>query len=84
MVANKNNKFLKCLTRKELKTLWEAEAEGKIVTWDQVNPKFPRERIPVIRTSCGLLERPIISPNRSLREEGIFGAIIRPALTKIL
>ncbi|MCU7242294.1 MAG: PstS family phosphate ABC transporter substrate-binding protein [Microcystis aeruginosa WS75] len=45
LVANKNNKFLKCLTRKELKTLWEAEAERKIVTWDQVNPKFPKERI---------------------------------------
>ena len=32
-------------TLKELKTIWETEAEGKIVTWNQVNPKFPNERI---------------------------------------
>lgn len=45
LVANRSNKFLKCLTRKELKKIWETDAEGKIVTWNQVNPKFPNERI---------------------------------------
>jgi phosphate transport system substrate-binding protein len=45
LVANRNNKFLKCLTLKELKKIWETDAEGKIVTWNQVNPKFPKERI---------------------------------------
>jgi phosphate transport system substrate-binding protein len=45
LVANRNNKFLKCLTRKELKKIWETDAEGKIVSWNQVNPDFPNERI---------------------------------------
>jgi phosphate transport system substrate-binding protein len=45
LVANRNNKFLKCLTLKELKTIWKTDSEGKITTWNQVNPDFPNERI---------------------------------------
>ena len=45
LVANRDNKFLKCLTLKELKKIWEADSEGKIVTWNQVNPEFPNERM---------------------------------------
>lgn len=45
LVANRENEFLKCLTLKELKKIWEADAEGKITSWKQVNPDFPDERI---------------------------------------
>ena len=29
----------------ELKKMWEEGAEGKITTWDQVNPSFPKEKL---------------------------------------
>ena len=45
VVANKDNKFLDCLTTAELKKLWEPAAEKKIVTWNQVRPSFPAEKI---------------------------------------
>ncbi len=45
VVASKDNPFIECLTTDELKTLWEPAAEGKVTTWDQVNPAFPKERI---------------------------------------
>ena len=44
MVATDNN-FVTCLTTDQLKTLWEPEAEGKVTTWNQVDPKFPNEQI---------------------------------------
>jgi phosphate transport system substrate-binding protein len=43
--VNKENDFIKCLTTKELATLWGPEATGKITTWNQVNPAFPAEKI---------------------------------------
>lgn len=45
IVANKDNTFLTCLTTAQLKTLWEPAAEGKILTWDQVDPTFPKEKL---------------------------------------
>jgi phosphate transport system substrate-binding protein len=45
VVVNKENTFLECLTTEELKTLWGPEATGKVTTWNQVNPKFPAEKI---------------------------------------
>jgi phosphate transport system substrate-binding protein len=45
VVASKDNTFLTCLTTAELKTLWAPEAEKKVTTWNQVNPKFPNQPI---------------------------------------
>jgi phosphate transport system substrate-binding protein len=45
VVVNKENDFITCLTTKELNTLWGPEATGKVMTWDQVNPAFPAEKI---------------------------------------
>jgi phosphate transport system substrate-binding protein len=45
VIANKENDFAKCLTIKELSTIWKAKSDGKILTWNQVNPKFPNGRI---------------------------------------
>ena len=45
VVTSADNDWLTCLTTDELKTLWEPGAEGKIETWDQVNPEFPAEPI---------------------------------------
>ena len=45
VVVSKDNDFITCLTTEELATLWGPDAEGKIKTWDQVNPEFPAEPI---------------------------------------
>jgi phosphate transport system substrate-binding protein len=45
VVVSADNDFITCLTTEELKTLWEPGAEGKVTTWDQVNPEFPAETI---------------------------------------
>ncbi len=45
VVVSADNDFITCLTTEELKTLWEPGAEGKVTTWDQVNPEFPAEKI---------------------------------------
>jgi len=45
VVVSADNDFITCLTTEELATLWSPEAEGKITTWDQVNPDFPAEEI---------------------------------------
>lgn len=43
VVVNKENTWAKCLTVAELKTMWSPDSEGKITTWDQVRPDFPKE-----------------------------------------
>jgi phosphate transport system substrate-binding protein len=43
VVVNKENTWAKCLTIKELNTIWSPESEGKITTWNQVRPDFPSE-----------------------------------------
>jgi phosphate transport system substrate-binding protein len=45
VVVSKDNDFIKCLTIDELKKLWEPAAEKKVTTWNQVNAKFPNEKI---------------------------------------
>jgi phosphate transport system substrate-binding protein len=45
VVASKDNEFLKCITTDELKKLWEPAAEDKVTTWNQVNAKWPNEKI---------------------------------------
>ncbi len=41
VVVNPQNDFVTCLTRDELKKIWEPEAEGKITNWNQVRSDFP-------------------------------------------
>ncbi|NMF59220.1 PstS family phosphate ABC transporter substrate-binding protein [Pseudanabaena yagii GIHE-NHR1] len=45
VVVNKENTWAKCLTVAELKKMWEPDAEGKITSWDQIRPDFPKETI---------------------------------------
>ncbi len=45
VVVNPKNAFLKQLSVEELKKMWEPAAQGKITTWNQVNPAFPAEKI---------------------------------------
>lgn len=45
IIVNKENKFVKCLTIKELDKMWNAKAEGKVISWKQINPKFPDEKL---------------------------------------
>lgn len=41
VVVNPRNNWVKQLTVAELKTIWEPAAQGKIKTWNQVNPAWP-------------------------------------------
>ena len=41
VVVNKDNNFIKSMTVDELKKMWEPAAQGKIKTWNQVNPAWP-------------------------------------------
>jgi phosphate transport system substrate-binding protein len=45
VVANPKNRYLRCLTVGELKTLWEPGAAGKITRWNQVRSAFPAEPV---------------------------------------
>lgn len=41
VVINPKNNFLQGMTIAELKKMWEPSAQGKIMTWNQVNPSWP-------------------------------------------
>jgi len=41
VVVNPRNNWVKQMTVAELKTMWEPAAQGKIKTWNQVNPSWP-------------------------------------------
>jgi len=41
VVVNKSNGFVKSLSVEELKKMWEPAAQGKVKTWNQINPAFP-------------------------------------------
>jgi len=43
VVVNKENTWAKCLTIKELNTIWSPESEGKVANWNQVRADFPSE-----------------------------------------
>jgi len=44
VVVNPRNTFLQHITAAELQKLWEPAAQGKIVTWRQINPAWPDVR----------------------------------------
>jgi len=41
VVVSSKNTFLSCITVAELKKMWEPGAQGKVMRWNQVNPKWP-------------------------------------------
>jgi phosphate transport system substrate-binding protein len=41
VVINPRNTWASCLTKAELKKIWEPEAQGKITNWNQVRDSFP-------------------------------------------
>ena len=41
VVVNPKNAFIKTLTIQEMKKMWEPGAQGKVMTWRQVNPSWP-------------------------------------------
>jgi phosphate transport system substrate-binding protein len=43
VVVNPKNSFIKQLTVAELKKMWEPAAQGKVMTWNQVNPAWPNQ-----------------------------------------
>lgn len=45
VVVNPQNNFVDCLKVDELKKMWESAAQGKVSQWNQINPKFPAEKI---------------------------------------
>ncbi|MEX0816732.1 MAG: PstS family phosphate ABC transporter substrate-binding protein [Gaiellales bacterium] len=45
VVTNKENDWVDCLTTDQLKKIWEPAAEGKITTWNQIDPSFPDEKL---------------------------------------
>lgn len=45
VVVNPKNTWVTSLTVEELKKMWEPEAQGKIMKWNQINAKWPAENI---------------------------------------
>jgi phosphate transport system substrate-binding protein len=45
VVVNPRNTFLKSISAEELRRLWEPDAQGKIMRWNQVNPAWPNTPI---------------------------------------
>jgi phosphate transport system substrate-binding protein len=45
VVINPRNTFIKELTIDQLRRLWEPQAQGKITHWNQIDPKWPNQRI---------------------------------------
>jgi phosphate transport system substrate-binding protein len=45
VAVNPSNKWLTQITVDELKKMWEPAAQGKIKTWNQINPKWPAEEL---------------------------------------
>ena len=45
VIVNHKNNFAKCLTLKELKKIWTSKSTNKVTNWNQVNPKFPNQRL---------------------------------------
>ncbi len=43
VVINPKNTWLKEATVAELKAIWEPAAQGKVLRWNQVNPKWPNQ-----------------------------------------
>jgi len=45
VVINPKNDFAKKMTAAELKILWEPSAQGKVKSWNQVNPAWPNKPV---------------------------------------
>ncbi len=45
VAANSKNTFLKQLTVEQLKKIWEPDAQGKILNWNQVEASFPDQKL---------------------------------------
>jgi phosphate transport system substrate-binding protein len=41
VVVNPRNTWVSSLSTKELKFMWEPAAQGKVKSWQQINPSFP-------------------------------------------
>jgi len=41
VMVNPQNNFVSCMTVAELKKMWEPEAQGKVLRWNQVRPDWP-------------------------------------------
>lgn len=41
VVVNPENSWTQCMTVEELKTAWAPEAQGKVNSWNQINPDYP-------------------------------------------
>lgn len=45
VAVNPKNKTLNEISVADLKKIWEPESQGKITNWNQVNPKFPDQKM---------------------------------------
>jgi len=45
VVVNPANTWAKSMTVADLKKMWEPAAQGRITTWNQVNAKYPKEKL---------------------------------------
>ncbi len=45
VVISPKNDWIKSLTADELKKMWEPAAQGKVMKWSDVNPKWPNEKL---------------------------------------
>jgi phosphate transport system substrate-binding protein len=45
VIVNRQNDFAKCLTIKELNKIWNSKSTRKVTNWNQVNSKFPSQRL---------------------------------------
>ncbi|MCB1555358.1 MAG: PstS family phosphate ABC transporter substrate-binding protein [Xanthomonadales bacterium] len=45
VVVNPENTWLEAITVAELKKLWEPEAQGVVMNWNEVNPNWPAEPV---------------------------------------
>ncbi len=48
VVVHPENGWARSLTTKELKTIWEPEAQESIIRWDQVRTGFPAEKLTLL------------------------------------
>lgn len=43
VVRNSDNSWAQCLSIEQLNAIWAPEAEGRVLSWNQVDPSFPDE-----------------------------------------
>lgn len=51
IVVNPKNTWVNEITTEELKKMWEPAAQGKVMTWKQVNAKWPDEKLTLFGAS---------------------------------